>query len=170
MTKIILSTFAMYVMAAVFAIGAKAEGVKAGEWSMTMETNVEGMSEEMNEAMKAMENMSAEEKAMMQEMMGNMNMQMGAGNQGITTTITQCVSSDNPVPAMENDEDCEETHTIDGNTVKFEMVCKSSKSTGAVTYNDDAMEGQIQSQQIENGKEVNATIELSGQYLGPCPQ
>ena len=170
MTKIILSTFAMCVMAAVFAIGVRAEGVKAGQWSMTMVTKMEGMSEEMNEAMKEMENMSAEEKAMMQKMMGNMNVQMGAGSQGITTTITQCVSNDHPVPTMENDEDCEETHTIDGNTVKFEMACKSSKSTGEVTYNNDAMEGQIQSQQIENGKEVNATIELSGQYLGPCPQ
>ena len=167
MKKIILIAV-IVVASAVFAVGVRAEGIKEGKWEFTMTTKMEGMGEEYDKAMKEMENMPPEQAAMMKQMMGNMNMQMDAGSQGITTTHTQCISNQNPVPSVDDTENCQQTHSIDGNAINFEVVCDKSSSTGHVTYNDETMEGQIQSHQMADGKDVNATIEITGQYVGPC--
>lgn len=147
----------------VFAGGASAE-VKEGKWSMTMVTKMEGMPGA-DEAMEAMQNMSPEDRAMMEQMMGGMK--MGAspdGAPGIATTIVKCVTNDNPVPSPE--EGCQTTHSLQGDTVNFESVCADSTSSGQVTYENDSMSGTIRSHQTADN--TNATIELSGQYIGPC--
>ena len=169
MKKIILTAVMLFAGIVIFSAGANAQGIKEGKWSMTMVTKMEGaQSEEMAQAMKEMENMSAEDKAMMQQMMGGMNIQMGAGGAGMTTTITQCLTNENPVPENNTKENCRETHSMEGSTVKFEEVCDDSKSTGEVTYDNDSMQGMIKSEQTENGQVTNAAIELTGQYVGPC--
>ena len=121
----------------VFVAGSRAQSIHEGKWSMTMVTIMEGMAEENTEAMNEMDNMSPEEKAMMQQMMGGMNIQMNGNSPGITTTVTKCLSDQDPVPDTNQDEDCQETHAIDGNTVNFESVCSNSKSTGQVTYDGE---------------------------------
>jgi hypothetical protein len=141
-----------------------AQTIKEGKWSMTIVTKVAGMAEEMSEAMKEMEKMSPEEKAMMQQMMGGMNIAAGEDGQGLSMTMTQCVSADNPVPDMNPDKDCTETHSVNGSTVTFEVTCPDSHSTGEVTYNDETMQGTIASQ----SKEGDVTMEISGAYEGPC--
>ena len=168
MKKIILTAGIIFAGVVMFAVGARAEGVKEGKWSMTMVTKMEGMGNEAAQAMKEMENMPPEDAAMMKQMMGKMNIQMDASSQGITTTVTQCVSNQNPVPEMNSKENCKETHSIDGSTVKFQTVCDDSDSSGQVTYKDDSMEGVVKSHQREDGKKMDATIEISGKYLGPC--
>lgn len=149
---------------------ASADAIKEGQWSMTTVIRMEGMDKQEAEAMKEMENMSPEEKAMMQKMMGGMGMTLGAagGGMGMSTTTTQCISNDNPVPEAKNEENCKETHTINGNTVNFEVVCAKSRSTGKITYKNDSMKGTIQSTSTENGQEKNVTLDISGQYVGPC--
>ena len=170
MKKFILAMGVVSVGVVTFVIGLRAQGIKEGKWSMTMVTKMEGMEQDSAAAMKEMENMSPEDKAMMQQMMGNMNIKMNGNSAGITTTITKCVSNQNPVPDMNNSEGCKETHSMDGNTVSFEVVCKESTSTGQVTYKDDSMEGVVKSHQMVDGKETNATIEISGKYVGPCSE
>ena len=170
MKKIFLLAVIMGVGLAVFVLGAKAQGIKEGKWSMTMVTKMEGMAQESAEAMKAMENMSPEEKAMMQQMMGGMNIQANGNAMGMTTTVTKCITNENPVPETEDQKDCQKTHTLDGNTVKFEVVCTDGKSTGEITYNEDSMNGLIKSQQMVDGKDTNVTIEVTGQYVGPCTE
>ena len=100
--------------------------------------------------------------------MGGMKVKTGADGAGMTTTFSQCITNNKPFPQREQDKDCQETHTIDGNTVNFEATCKDSKSTGQMTYKDDAMEGVITSQQTADGTPTNVTIEVKGQYTGPC--
>ena len=168
MKKFGLAMTVVSVGAVVFVTGLQAQSVHEGKWSMTMVTKMEGMDQESNEAMAEMQNMSPEEKAMMQQMMGGMHMQMNSDSPGITTTITKCLSDQDPVPGTNEDEDCQETHSANGNTVNFEEVCSDSHSTGQVTYNGDSMSGTITSQQTADGQETNSTIEISGQYLGPC--
>ena len=158
----------MSVVMLVMAVQVKAEGIKEGKWSMTMTTKMEGMDQEATQAMQEMENMSPEEKAMMEKMMGGMKMQMGAGGMGMTTTVSQCITNDNPVPENESDEDCQTTHSIDGNTVNFESICSDSKSTGSVTYEEESMHGTIRSQGTADGNTESVTIEINGQYEGPC--
>ena len=103
-----------------------------------------------------------EEKAMMQQMMGG----TGMNANGMTTTIAQCITNDNPVP--ETQENCRQTHTQSGNTVNFETVCADSTSTGQVTYDGNSMRGTVNSHATVAGRETNSTIEITGQYIGPC--
>lgn len=150
--------------------GANAGGMKEGKWSMTTVIKMDGTDNEMTKAQKEMENMSPEDKAMMESMMGGMGMKMGVQGGGMSTTITKCLTNDNPVPETENQKNCKETHSVRGNTVHFETTCTNSHSTGEVTYKNDTMKGLIKSTQIEKGKETTSTIDISGQYVGPCDQ
>ena len=165
--------FAMVVVSAgavIFVSGLRAEGIKEGKWSMTTVIRMEGMDDQASEAMAEMEKMSPAEKAMMEKMMGGMGTKMGAQGGGMSMTRTQCITNDNPVPEAEDEEDCQQTHTMKGNTVNFEVTCDDSHSTGQVTYRNDSMKGSIKSTQTENGKETTSTIDISGQYVGPCDQ
>ena len=129
---------------------------------MSITTRMSGMDNQKAEAEAAMANMSAEEKAMVQQMMGGMGMQMDGG--GMTITTIKCLTNDDPVPSANEGEDCESTHAIDGNTVTFEETCPDSHSTGEITYQNETMTGIIQS----DSKDGPATIEISGKYVGPC--
>ena len=156
----------------VFATAVRAEEIKEGKWSMTMVTKMEGMPPEAAQAMKEMENMPPEAMAMMKKMSGKMNFQMAGDAQGITTTVTQCVTNKNPVPDAKMPEKCQQTHTINGNTVNFQVSCNAKDtqidSTGQVTYKGDTMQGNIKSRQVINGKSMDAAIQINGKYLGPC--
>ena len=165
------------VMAGILFLGAicvssssNAAGFKEGQWDMSMTIQMGGgMADEMAKAQKEMDKMAPEEKAMMQQMMGNMGVKMGAANSGgMTISRKQCLTNANPVPKKEEEENCQETHTSSGNTVKFEVICKDSHSTGEITYNNDSMKGSIQSTQKHGGKEEKVVMDIKGQYTGPC--
>ena len=143
-----------------------AQGMKEGQWSMTMTIQAGGMGDEAAQAKKEMDKMSPEDRAMMQQMMGSMG--MGVSGQGMTINTSQCMTNDNPVPRRDDEKDCQETHSIDGNSVHFDVVCKDSTSSGEVTYHNDSMTGHITSTRRERGRETTSTIDLSGQYEGPC--
>ena len=164
MKKLILASVIVSIGTALFAGGASAE-VQEGKWSLTIVTKADGASREATEAREAMENMSPEEKAMMQKMMGNT--QIGGNSAGMTTTTIQCVTNQNPVPEKDDQKNCQKTHTIDGNTVNFEVICDDSKSTGQVTYSENSMKGTIKSQQTTQGGS-DVTIDITGEYVGPC--
>jgi hypothetical protein len=158
MKKILL--FAVVVSLSAPAAPAFAQAIHEGEWTMTVTTKVAGMEEEMAAAM---DGMSEEEKAMMAQMMGGM---MNMADGGLTTTHTQCITNDDPVPVANDDEDCTITHQKSGNTVTFSSVCPSGSSNGSVSYDGDSMEGTINAE--ADGEQV--TIEISGTYVGPCTQ
>ena len=147
---------------------ARAEGIKEGKWAMSMVTRVGGMQEEMAAAMKEMDGMSPEDKALMQQMMGNMNIPTAGEDGGITTNMTKCVTNSDPVPQMETDEGCVSTHAVAGDTVHFETTCPDGTSTGEVTYTDESMHGTITSHSTESAEAADVTIEISGVYEGPC--
>ena len=169
MKKLAFAGGALVLGLLVLANKASAGGFKEGKWSMTTVIRMAGMDQQAAEAMKAMENMAPEEKAMMQSMMGGMKIG-GApgGGAGMSATRTQCLTNDNPVPKASNEDNCKETHAVKGNTINFETVCNTSHSSGQVTYKNDSMKGTISSTQTENGRETNATIDISGEYVGPC--
>ena len=154
---------------------------KEGKWTITTVTNIDGNSgqtAEMQKAMKELENLPPEAKEMMKKMQGMRGGQISMGTQGggLKTTITQCMTNKNPVPKMDNGKDsnaCEQTHDIQGNTVKFHSVCKDKDGqvevNGKMTFTGETMEGQIKSHQVnKGGQATDATIDLSGKYLGPC--
>lgn len=163
MNKTILTLGVVFACALFLTNAATAAGIKEGKWSLTTTIHIAGMDDQAGEAMKEMENMSPEEKAMMQQMMGGMGISANAG--GMTTTMPQCITNDNPVPEASNNPDCQSTHNTRGNTVSFEVVCPDSTSRGQVSYNNETMNGTITSKQT-NGQE--AKIDISGKYIGPC--
>lgn len=147
-----------------------AKGIQEGQWEMTIVTKVAGMEKEMAEARAAMENMPPEQKAMMEKMMGGMNVSVGAGGEGITMNVTRCISNENPVPDMETEQpDCRVTHTMKGNTVNFETHCPDSHSVGKMVYRDGSMEGTVRSTQTADGQKTEVHMDMTGTYLGPCP-
>ena len=168
MRRTVIAVGLMSVGLLAFSSGVTAAGIKEGKWSMTTVIRPEGMDDQAAQAMQGMENMSPEEKAMMEQMMGGMKIGAPGGGMGLSTTRTQCITNDNPVPQSNDQDDCRQTHALKGDTVNFEVVCANSHSTGQVTYKDDSMEGTIQSTQIEDGRPQNVTIDISGQYVGPC--
>lgn len=167
MKKIILTAI-MSMGVLFYGLDAMAAAIKEGEWSMTTTIHMDGMDEQAAEAMQEMENMSPEEKAMMERMMGGMKMGPGANGMGMSTTVSQCLTNDNPVPEAPGQEDCTQTHSVDGNTVSFETICPDSHSTGQVTYSNKSMNGTIQSTTMEDGVEKTMTIDINGEYVGPC--
>lgn len=162
--KTFITTFTVSVfLAASFIATAVAQTIKTGEWRMTMVTKMDGeMEGKMAEAMKAMEDMTPEQKAMMEQMMGGMGMKMD--EKGITVTTNQCITDENPIPEVEDNQNCTTTHSVNGNTVNFEVTCPEGISTGEVTYGDDTMKGVIHTTTPEG----DVTVNISGQYLGPC--
>ena len=145
-----------------------AQGIKEGQWSMTMTIQADGMGAEAAKAMQETDKMSPEDRAMMQQMMGGMKMGGGAQGTGMTVQSSQCMTNDHPVPTQDEQKDCQETHSINGTTVQFNVVCPDSTSSGHVTYANDSMKGTITTTHTEHGKATNATIDISGQYEGPC--
>ena len=67
---------------------------------------------------------------------------------------------------------CQKTHEINGNTVNFHVSCKDTDAqmdaTGSMTYTGDSMEGHIKSHGVRAGKSMDSTVDITGQYLGPC--
>ena len=170
MKKTILATVVL--SAGIFLLSgtANAAAIKEGSWTMTTNIHMDGMDNEMAQAQQDMENMSPAERAMMEKMMGGMKMGAQGGGMGMSMTRTQCITNDNPVPKGDNQENCQQTHTMRGNTVNFEVTCDDSHSTGQVTYKNDSMKGTIKSTSTKNGQEENVTIDINGQYVGPCDQ
>ena len=169
MKKNVLVMSGILVSMVVFAAAVKAEGLKEGKWAMTMNTKMDGMPPEMADAMKQMENLPPRVAAMMKQR----GVQMSGNGQGMTTTVTQCITNQNPVPKSEKmPEDCQQTHEMNGNTVTFHVTCDKKDmqmdSTGHVTYSGDSMEGQIKSHEVSEGRNMDMTIDISGKYLGPC--
>jgi hypothetical protein len=154
---------------------------KEGKWTITTVVKMggnSGQAAEMEKAMKELENLPPAAKEMMKKMqgMGGGQMSMGAQGGGLKTTITQCITNTNPVPKMDKDKDasaCEQTHDTKGNTVTFHSVCKEKDGQvevdGKMTFTGETMQGQMKSHQVSKGGQVtDATIDLSGKYVGPC--
>jgi len=158
-----------FMMVVVFLSSARAEGIKEGKWSMTMVTKMGNESPEMAKAMKQMQNLPPEALAMMKQR----GIQVGGDGQGMTITVAQCLTKQNPVPKREHsDKHCKETHEINGDTVTFSSSCNYNdtqmESNGTVKYSGDTMEGHIKSHGTAGGRPMDNTIDITGQYVGPC--
>jgi len=151
---------------------------KEGKWTITTVTKIDGNSAqaaEMQKAMKELENLPPATQEMMKKMQGG-QMSMGTQGGGMKMTITQCITNKNPVPKMDKGKDpnaCEQTYDIKGNTVTFHSVCKEKDGQvevdGKETFTEETMEGQMKSHQVnKGGQAMDATIDLSGKYIGPC--
>lgn len=155
---------------------AGSSGFKPGKWTMTMTTVIEGDSpqaQEAREAAKQMQNMPAAARSLMQKMQGSMGVSVGTDAQGnMTTTVTQCLTEANPVPDSKMPKTCQQTHSVRGNTVAYQTVCKDRdfemETKGKMTYKGDTMKGESRTRQVTQGKVMDTLVKIEGKYLGPC--
>ncbi len=159
----------LFVLTVYFGGTARAEELKEGKWSMTMTTKLDSLSPEMANSMREVQ----EQMANNPQLQG-MGIHMGLDGQGMTTTVTHCVSKQNPVPrySKEDQDDCQHTNDISGNKVHFHTVCNRDDmqmdATGEMTYTGDSMEGHIKSHMVKAGRSMNSVVDITGQYIGPC--
>lgn len=88
-------------------------------------------------------------------------------------TTKQCIKENDLVPKnTDPNQKCEiVSQKMSGNTVSYEMKCKSNQntmnSTGNIVYNGTTMNGTV-TMLITPGN-TKMTSKMSGKYLGVCP-
>ncbi len=100
---------------------------------------------------------------------------MPAGMQMPSTTITQCITGDEPIPkgpdAQQQGPDCEiQDMQIKDDTVTWKMVCDDENgkitSYGRIVYKGTTFEGEFKTKIPSEGMEV--TNKMTGRWIGPC--
>lgn len=160
-----------FILSSLFMTAARAGGFKEGKWAMTMVMKMDNMSPQMAAEMQQMQNLPPQVQAMMKAK----GIQMGGNGQGMTMSITQCLTNNNPIPKQnkaQTDDHCQSTHEMDGNTVKFHSTCNYNntqmESSGEMTYTGDSMTGHLKNHEVTGGNPTDSSIDISGQYQGPC--
>jgi len=165
---VILGLFLIFV---IYTKTANAQGLKEGQWSMSMVTKMENMPPQMAAAMQQMKNMPPQALAAMKQAQAKAGIQMTWDDQGMTVTSKQCITNQNPIPMQQKG--CQETHEINGGTVTFNVTCSQNgvqaESSGSMTYQGDSMNGTIKTHTQTPGTSMDQTMDITGQYLGPCP-
>lgn len=91
------------------------------------------------------------------------------------STITQCLTREDPVPAKSADgSNCKILDmTTDGNTVRWTMECNQQgqqmTSTGEMTYDGDRFEGTIETVMGPQAGNMTMTTQITGKRVGDCP-
>jgi len=194
MKKFVLWTIGFSVTAVIFATVASAEeGLKEGKWTMTMTSKVEGLPPEVSAAMDKLggqghsDLQNGKEGVSVSTGYGSMQIPVTTGNanmpagmeahadwnaQGMTMTVTQCVTNKNAIPDTKMPPGCERTVQRNGNTFNYHVTCNKPdyqmEQTGEVTYSGDTMKGLIKSHQTVHDRSIDSTIQITGQYIGPC--
>ena len=90
------------------------------------------------------------------------------------TTVTQCLTKEEPVPDKAADEgNCEILdRTTDGNTVSWTMECSQQgqemTSTGEMTYHGDRFEGTIKTVMGPQAGNMTIVTTITGKRVGDC--
>ncbi len=85
-------------------------------------------------------------------------------------THTACLSKKDYVPKdTQQQSDCTmKDSKINGDTVTWDVVCKSSSSKGSITYAGTTFDGVIETVMKQGDKETNAKMTMKGKHIGPC--
>ncbi len=109
----------------------------------------------------------------MWEITSTMTMEgMAMGSQ--TSTVKQCMKSDNPVPANKNSNCKIDSLNISGNTVAWKMTCDNPQggkvqSNGKMTYeNGTSFYGTMETSFAGAQQEMKMQSDMRGHYVGPC--
>lgn len=143
---------------------------------MTMVSHMDNLPPEMAKAIQQMQDMPPEVQAQAQAAMKADNVQVSESGHDTTITVIQCLTKENPVlhnsQNDKNDKYCQHTHHFQGNTVTFHTTCSNDNlqfdSSGSTTFTGDTMHGSVKSHHVEGGKPIDATINITGKYLGAC--
>ncbi len=115
-------------------VAAHAQNLKPGLWEIATQMQGGGgpKNDEMAKAMKELQNLPPEQRKMMETMMAQQGVQLGAGAGG-GLTMKICMTKEmvdrNDMPSQQGD--CKHTYgQRSGNTMKFSFVCTKPPSSG----------------------------------------
>jgi hypothetical protein len=104
--------------------------------------------------------------------LSEVEMHGGGDSQGMTMTITKCITKEDAMPDNKLPSYCEETRRREGDTFYYHAVCdqpgNQMESTGEMTYAGDTMQGVMSTRNTINGMSIDNIVDVTGQYLGPC--
>lgn len=156
-----------------FASTAGAQTLKPGLWEITnkMQTGSGQMEQQMAQMQQQMANMPPDQRKMMEEMMAQRGMKMGAGGPG-GTSMKMCMTKEmverNEIPAQQGD--CKTTQqSRSGNTMKMAFTCTNPPSSGEghVTFtSSEAYSMKMQVNTTMQGKPEKIHMDGSGKWLG----
>ncbi|MEZ0307629.1 MAG: DUF3617 domain-containing protein [Ramlibacter sp.] len=165
-----------YLIAAALAVAATtagAQNLKPGLWEVTnkMQTASGQMEAQMAQAQAQMAAMPPEQRKMMEEMMAQRGVKLGAGGPGSGMSAKICLTKEmverNEVPAQQGD--CKTTqHARTGNTMKMSFVCTNppSNGEGQVTFvGPDAYNMKMLVNTTVQGKPEKINMDGTGKWL-----
>jgi hypothetical protein len=168
---------AHHLLAAAVALSAgaaMAQNMKPGLWEIShkMQTGSGEMEQKMAMAQQQMANLPPDQRKMMEEMMAQRGVKMGAGGPGGGMTIQMCMTREmaerNEVPAQRGE--CKTTmQPRTGNTQKMSFVCANPPSSGEgqITYaSPEAYSMKMLVNTTVQGKPEKMSMEGSGKWLG----
>ncbi len=105
------------------------------------------------------------------EILSETSMKMGTMSMpAMTSTVTHCLTREEPVPASEKEKDCKVVNRkVVGNKVSWRIVCAKGEGEGEITYHGTTYKGFFKMKAVEDGQTMMMDMKLSGRYLGPCP-
>ncbi|MDM4765615.1 DUF3617 domain-containing protein [Pelomonas sp. SE-A7] len=149
------------------ALSVQAQGMKPGLWEMSQKPQLDPAQQaKMEQAQKAMANMPAEQRQMMEKMMGQRGMQMGMANGVIS--IKTCISKEqaekHEMPVQDQGR-CKHEVKRDGKTVRTHFVCTDPASEGDGEFTFDSPEHYTSKLAIKRGDKA---MSMSGEarWLG----
>ncbi|MES3002737.1 MAG: DUF3617 domain-containing protein [Pseudomonadota bacterium] len=156
-----------------FVSTAGAQTLKPGLWEITnkMQTGSGQMEQQMAQMQQQMANMPPDQRKMMEEMMAQRGMKMGAGGPG-GMSVKMCMTKEmverNEIPAQRGD--CQTTQQArSGNTMKMAFTCTNPPSSGEgqITFTSpEAYSMKMLVNTTMQGKPEKINMDGAGKWLG----
>lgn len=146
----------------------QAQSMKPGLWEMTQKPQLDpAMQAKMEQAQKAMANMPAEQRKMMEQMMAQRGVSISSAAGG-AISVKACISKEqaerHEMPVSENGR-CKHDTQRSGKTVKMHFVCTDPASEGDGEFTFDSPEHYSNKMTIKRGDKV-MTISGEARWLG----
>ena len=150
---------------------ALAQGLKPGLWELKHTSQLDPQRQaQMDQAKKAMENMSPQQRKMMETMMGQHG--VGVGLSGGAMAVKICLSKEqaerNFAPGQETG-GCTGDSKRSGNVIKTRFVCKDPAGEGDSTITlkgNEAFSNDVRMTRQRNGKAETTILRGEGRWLG----
>ena len=150
---------------------AHAQNIKPGLWEFKQTAQLDAAHQaQMAQAQKAMESMTPEQRAMMQQMMAQHGVSLNVAGGAITlkTCITKEQAERNLAPVTNNGQ-CTQDVKRSGNVIQTHFVCTNPDSEGDATVTlrgGDAFTNDVTVRTLRQGKAETTKVSGEGRWLG----
>lgn len=178
MRNFFLTLFGFSILFVALTTSAFADGFKPGLWDITMTTKTENIppqaAAQIEKMRDQMTTVSPDQKSKIEQLQKRLEVSnLNITNKGKTYSMTKCLTKPlGYLAAPQQEQHCQQNHETFGNTVNFQMSCKGdvweAEYSGNVTYSGQSMLGQMKSHIVEGDRTLEAIIDITGKYVGPC--